>query len=458
MRRGLIAFAAAAAVAPSARAGGFEVPDNGARSVGRGTAQTVSVQDLTAIQYNPGALVRLEGGSAMWHHNVVLHETRFRRATLSEGWLEDAGTTFEEVADRESVFALGGFVAAGLRTGDVAFALGVYGPSSVGRHDFPDYGPQSFMLTETDLLLAYYSVAAAWAPSESAGVGVTLQWADLQKMDYELVVDATPTFGAASLSPLPDPESAQLLTKLRLSDRFAFTAVAGGFWRPAPGLELGASFRLPVRLEPEGGVSVDKPTLVTDALSARLALTLPFLARAGVRVFGLDGGGGELWDLELDLVWEGWSSIDRYVVEMDGKISGQEVDRLVIEKRWRDTWSIRLGGDLALLPRLLTVRAGAFWESGASPETYSHIDFPSFMRLGTGAGLTVDLGTLSLTAAYQHVFQEDREVTEVAAKQFQQRPLRPCPADCGGLPGVMANAGTFETSFDVISLGLDWAF
>ena len=41
------------------------------------------------------------------------------------------------------------------------FAAGIYGPSAVGRHDYPTYGAQAFQLTKMDVLMAYYNVAAA---------------------------------------------------------------------------------------------------------------------------------------------------------------------------------------------------------------------------------------------------------------------------------------------------------
>jgi long-subunit fatty acid transport protein len=134
-----------------------------------------------------------------------------------------------------------------------------------------------------------------------------------------------------------------------------------------------------------------------------------------------------------------------------------------MEKQWQDTVSVRLGGEYRVLPEVLDVRAGTFVENGAAPDAYSHIDFPSFDRLGLGLGLTWHaLKTLSLSAGYMHIFQETREVSEAKGKQFQQRPAHPCPQECtdpetgAPVPGVVANAGTFETGFDLLSFGVDF--
>jgi long-subunit fatty acid transport protein len=106
----------------------------------------------------------------------------------------------------------------------------------------------------------------------------------------------------------------------------------------------------------------------------------------------------------------------------------------------------------------LRVSAGGYWEQGAVPDNYSHLDFPSFDRIGVGTGLRYDSGNLQLALSYAHVFQETRTVDERFGKVFQQRPLAECPGGCGGYSGVPVNAGTFETGFDLLSWSVAWRF
>lgn len=466
--------------AGGAHAGGFELPDNGVRAVGRGGANAVGVSDLTAVHYNPALLARQATMfSALWNHNLVFHSESFQRAPLGDTWGPDlAGRTFEKAEDDESLFPLGGFLAlgsdfglskrAGSEIGDFMFAASIYGPSAYGKQVWPAYGPQSWMLTGTDLLLVYYGLTAAWqSPSGDFGFGATLQWVDMPHMEYELAIDAdpktadpadcgtlTPVAGEGTCGNTPN----HVLGKLNLKDRFAYTAQVGGFWRVHPNVELAVSGRVvPVKLESEGGVELDKPELSPEGVDVQLPLTLPMTARGGVRYFT------ETFDVELDAFWENWSVIDQYDVSMQGEINGVPVHDLSIAKEWQDTVSLRLGGEYRVLPEVLDVRAGTFVENGAAPDAYSHIDFPSFDRLGVGAGLTWHaLDNLSVSAAYMHIFQESRDVTEADGKQFQQRPAHPCPDECtdpesgAHIPGVVANAGTFEASFDIVSLGVDF--
>jgi long-chain fatty acid transport protein len=462
MRNSVRMMVLVAALAPGvAAAGGFEVPDNGVRAVGRGGANAVGVSDLTAAHYNPGALARLSGPLVVTiDDNLFFHHESFQRAQLDPGWGPPyGGRTFDKVEDDDTLFPIGAFASVGSNFGleDWMFAASVYGPSAVGQQKWPAYGPQSFLLTEEDILLVYYSLSAAWQKKDTFGFGATLQWVDMPKMQYELVVDAdvpgildpVPERGTATVS------STQLAARLDLKDRFAWTAIVGGWWRPLPYLEIAAAGRIvPIHLEPTGKVHLDRPELSPGGVTVRMPLTLPMQARGGVRYLS------DAFDVELDAFWENWSVLDRYNVHMKGQINGLDVHDLIIEKQWSDTVSIRLGGEYHLLPSVLDVRAGGFIENGAAPKNYSHLDFQSFDRLGLGGGLTWHVPgiDLALSAAYMHIFQEDRTVTEAYGKQFQQRPVSPCPDSCGGLSGVVANAGKFESRYDILSLGVDYRY
>ncbi len=454
-----------ALVSADSRAGGFEHPTQGARAVGRGGAFAVGVDDLTALHFNPAALAKLRGTRLAYSHNLTFHDTRFRRAPLSDAWGLDAGTTFEEARDQQSLFALAPFFVFGSDFGleSWTFAIGTYGPSAVGKHNYGDYGPASFMLTSMDVIVAYYSAAAAWKFRDRFGVGATLQYVDVPRMNLGMVVDATT---ASVLNPVPidpdDPDdprpSTQMIADLRLHDRTGFTALLGVWYRPHARVELGVAGRVvPVFLAPSGPVETDQDELASDGLRARMKVTLPAQLRGGLRYIQ-PRGSGELFDVELNATWENWSVIDAYRLEIAGTINGMEIPTLVVPKNWRDTVSVRLGGDVNLLENHLALRLGGFWESAAAAEEYSNLDFPSFMRGGLGGGVTGGYRGANLTVGYMHIFQERRTITELESKVFQPRPMAPCPDACNGLSGVPANAGTFTSRYDVLALMLDLDF
>ena len=441
------------------------MPDLGARGIGRGGANVVGVSDGTAIHYNPGALAKFRGTNVMYNHGLMFHDTRFQRAPLGEGlddpaaaWGMDAGTTFPEARSRRRLFPILGTLAVTTDFGKLenwTFAAGVFGPNGVGRLDFPDYGPQSFALTELNVLVVFYTLGAAWKFKDKFGIGATVHYADMIQLRYGLVADSTFTEG---LNPIPDSESTQLITTLDLKDRTSATAQLGLWYRPHQRVELGLSSRfIPVYFKPEGGVVVDKDTLVTREVTAKTSLTLPAIVRGGIRYIH-DTGQREWFDLELAAVYESWRLVDNFTVEFDGQISGQELQTVVLPKNWKDTVSVRLGGDVNVVPKYLTLRAGGFFETAAAENNFSHIDFPSFRRGGIGVGFSAGAKGAYFTVGYMHVFQEKREVTERTGKVFQQRPLAPCPDRCNMLSGVPATAGTFTSRYDLLTFGIDLKF
>ena len=454
----------------AAHAGGFDIPDNGARAVGRGGSYVVGVSDPTAMYYNPAALSKQRGTQLLYNHNLFFHDTRFQRAPLSDVWGDDAGTEFPEAKNAETLFPLGVFLAATSDFGleNWQFGLGIYGPPAIGKHTYPSYGPQSFMLTEMEILLAFYSASISWKYKDYFGIGVTGSYVDMISMKYGLVTDGTL---GQDLSPVPDMASEQLTATLNLKDRTSGTAVIGLWGRPHRRVELALAARVvPIFLNPKGTVEVDKETLVTDEVTVDLPLTLPAKVRGGIRYIHPDpkSPDNDLFDIELGAYWENWSVLESLSPRLNGQISAQDLGTLELRKEWKDTLSIRLGGDFNVLPALaestaahpvsLTVRTGGFYESGAANDNYSNLDFPSYDRAGVGGGMSVGWRGVYLTVGYMHIFQEKREVTEAFAKQFQQRPIRPCPDRCNGLSGVPANAGTFTSRFDLLSLGLDFRF
>lgn len=456
----VLGLAGVTAAPQHVHAGGFEIPDLGARSLGRGGAFAVGASDLTALHYNPGKLAALGGTRFLYSHNLIWHNTTFQRAALSDAWGDDAGYQFALAENGQKLFPLGlsGFIGSDFGLKNWMFAAGVYGPNAVGRHEYPDYGPQSFLLTKMDVLMIYYSLAAAWQLPKKFGVGVTLQYVDMASMQYALVADSAVT---PNLNPIPDENSTQLINDLQLKDRAGFTAIAGLWGRPHPRLELGAGGRvIPVNMNPRGGVSTDKETLISDDVTASMTFTLPVTLRGGIRYLHPMKGKPELerFDIELDLFWENWGQLDAYYIDFEGAINGQPIADQVIEKNWRDTFSVRLGGDVNLLDGHLTLRAGGFYETGASHPDYAHLDFPSYNRGGVGGGLTGSFRGVSLTVGFMHIFQQRQEISEQFGKGFQLRPIAGCPERCDGLSGVPANAGVFDSSFDTLGFSLGFHF
>ncbi len=451
-------------------AGGFELPDNGARAVSRGSAFSVRADDLTAIAHNPGGLSRLRRRHLLSSLYIIHAPMRFTRAAsaVPQNDSNDPGSTepLAPVENQTPWFALGGMFVASTDFGldGWTFAIGAYGPNAAGSQKWDVRGGQRWMLVELEALIVYYSLAVSYGKQDKWGVGATFQIAHQPQTKLSLVVDGTP--GGAQ-NPYYSPTD--VLATISLAAPPAPTLIVGGWVRPIPSLEFGISGRVvPVNLDASGDITLENTPggskfsdsqLAVEGSAARLRLLLPPTARAGVRYRHLEGD-KERFDVELNVVYEAWSMLDRYNVELDGIIklfASHEAPDVTIEKRWKDTFSVRLGGTYNL-DAPLSLSAGAFYETGAVPNAYTHLDFPSFDRLGLAAGVSGNVGNLTWTVAYSHIFQETRKVDEAYAKVYQQRPISECPDGCDGYDPVPANAGTFESSYDIFAVSAAYRF
>jgi len=472
----LATCATLALLPPSALAGGMEYPGNGARATARGGAFAARADDLSALAHNPGGIAKLKGNHFFYSHTLDWLNLSYTRQQKNFAPTEkDAtfGDPFETVSNEEKLFPLGVMIGASSDFGSEnwTFAAGVYGPSAHGKLKFPVEGGQRYMLTEMESLLVYYTLAAAYSDGDNYGIGATFQWVDMPLTKMSLVVDGT---SGDTLSPYysqPD-----VLSTLDLKDRMSFTGGLGAWWKMTPKWEIAASVRAPVTIESKGDITLRNIPGHTDFPQENLDLTnssaamdipLPLIARGGLRYISYEGG-EESFDVELNVVYEGWHVMDQYALDLEGQVNlyaATEVPDVTIGKKWRDTVSVRLGGT-SKVGDGLAVSWGGYVENGAVPENYAHLDFPSFNRLGLGGGFHWEVGDITLNVAYNHIFQQDQNVDEDYAKVFQERPVAPCDpssseASCGGQPGlsgIPANAGTYTSSLDVLSLSAQAKF
>jgi hypothetical protein len=223
-----------------------------------------------------------------------------------------------------------------------------------------------------------------------------------------------------------------------------------------------------VPLSPE----IDDPVVLRRdgalASDVSLSLPLPIMARAAIRYRHVRAE-RELFDLELDVGYESWSRVERFIMDGDGLVANLlaqrlDVGRIEIEKRWRDTVSVRLGGDYAALAQLLTLRGGLFYESALADPGYAHVDFVSGAQLGGALGASLFVLGLEIALAYQYRHQPAVTVTEAQARVFQEVPGTQCrapftdPDACHpqylGRPAPPVNAGTYRAHSHALSLDL----
>ncbi len=466
-------------------AGGPEIGDQGAVAMGRGGAFAVRADDLSAIYYNPAGLARLDGTHFYYSHRVVYGEAEFRRARTLD-WSEATHgvprlVEFEHVRNEEPLFALGPMAVLSSDFGleDWAFAAGIYAPPAVGRLKFPDDGPQRYMLVEQDVMMVLYSLGAAWQPHKRFAAGLSMAYVDVPNLAFEMVVDG-------NLSPKqvnPEKSRFDIRTRVEGEDRIGFTGNFGLWYEPIDGLQLALAGQfLPIQVDSKSHLSLQAETLELDEdiiitkngvpdNRVTFSLTMPMKFRAGIRYVHMERD-REVFDLELDIHYDMWSMMEQYTMNagITTEVMGQvlTIDQVIIEKNFRDTISVRLGGDYNVIPHWLTLRAGFFYESPAVRKGYAFLDAFSFHRFGPSGGFSLHLGKVDFAMAYTWLAQNVLVVSEAESKVYQQMPGSPCQPPytntslCNehylGQPSASANAGTYQANYHLMNASLSVSF
>ena len=455
-------------------AGGFEFPDNGAITIGRGGAMTASVDDPSALRYNPANLSRIPGFSVLGDFFMHRLDSTFDRA----GSHPMTGEEFPMVENGSPFFPAGWLLAAyNVGWQDLTIALGVFGPSAVGARDFPDDGPQRYMFVSENIILLYYSLGAGISVGDFR-FGLCFQLAHLM-LEYRQHVDADVNADKQYFISEENPDFSTP-AQLEASD-LQPTGIVGVTWEIDRAFELALSARMPMWYTAKGKVVTEfpeameplDPGLNDDNLT--IEISEPLVMRFGAR-FNYVEGDKEIFDLELDVVYEAWSIQDEFKLTFDGEITlfgadeGKPLGTVILAKRWEDVLSFRLGSDINVTD-WLTLRIGGFFESSTTPNSTTNLDYIPFARIGVGGGATFKAGDFDFTLGFQYIYQPDREVSD--SEFHTVIPLNDCPApfddpdhcptdDDGNLraPSDPQGNGKYTSSFMTFALGIiyhpDW--
>jgi long-subunit fatty acid transport protein len=475
------AFVSSVTLAPGARAdGGYFSGSKGAHGSGRGGAFTARADDISAVSFNPAGLTHIGTTIIQVGNRFSYNERTFtRNPTLDYG--ESASSppyvTFPTVKNGAPWQALDPFIGVATNFGleDWAFALAAYSPAGIAREVYPTDGGQRYMMVRRNAQIIDYNLSAAWKFHDVFGVGASLQWIAVPTLEYGLVIDgSTGDVGHPVTSPL------DIRATVKGKDLFTLNAILGAWVRPTPNIELGLSGQiLPSEINAKGKLSVGfvhPSTLSGNTIDLQrnkkpaddvtLSLPLPMSLRLGARYRYLQGI-HEVFDVEIDGVYETWSRVKNFRLDSNGLIatySGNPVSvgGIDVAKKWQDTVGIHLGGDYVLVRNRATLRGGFYYETPVAPKAYSNIDFADGPQLGGALGASVFFGKLEVALATEYRGQATVHVSDAQARVYQAMPANGCtspytdPTKCDraylGQPGPPINGGTYNAYSMVASL------
>jgi long-chain fatty acid transport protein len=374
-------------LASSAHAGGYYFADSGVVAASRGGAWVAGADNQFAQLYNPAGLVRIDGPTFNFGMSAVYQGVQFER-------LDQAGTPMDPIENLAGPFPVPQFGFA-MPIGD-QFAVALGGISGLAPDvTFLEDGAQRYTLIDSSIWQYAVAASLAWKPVKGFSVGAGVSWqifraAERLKVTTSLIPNADGT----------DRPQDDVMIALDTWDVFTPGFNMGVLVDPAPWMSVGLSVVLPSKFASRGSASMDftghsmEPLLnevvITDD-NVQLNITMPMIVRMGVAVRPW-----EHTEIELAADYETWGSLTEILVEgidVEIDLGGIKVpvpEEIALPAGFRDSFSVRLGGETEVSPDV-SVRAGVAWESAAlTPEQVS-VALMDSNKVYVGAGAGIEL-------------------------------------------------------------------
>jgi hypothetical protein len=301
-----------------------------------------------------------------------------------------------------------------------------------------------YMLLKSSNLGIFPTLGAGYRLFDALRIGLAVEWGVFAINNFTMA----PAGGGTS------PHN-DVRAHTKAQDWFVPAATASVHVVPVDAIDIVFAFRWQDGIDAQGTQDLEtgvfdpnfEPFTTTGIEVQSLRIDLPWKLRAGVRFADrlaprpAGTGSGEAdfvngdtihdalqderFDIELDVAYELNSRFKEQVIEygQGGRINFQaagsdtlsftpypvpEVPRTVIQKRWQDQISVRVGGTYNVLPGVLGISAGAHYETRGVDADYMQIDFFPLQRVGLHGGVIVRVASsLDLVVSYAHIFQED---------------------------------------------------
>jgi long-chain fatty acid transport protein len=439
---------------PNAEAAGYYFTGVGVRGLGRAGVGVVGSDDLSAQYYNPAALSNIQRPRLNVQLAGVHQLVSFDRT-------DEADLTHDGVSNSAAPLPIPHLGYARPLSDRLTLAVGFTSPYAP-QLTYPDDGAQRFTLASSLILSGKAGASLAWKVNEKLSVGLGGAWTFLQ-LDQRIVSHVNP----AQFQATDDP-SYDVMTRIQAQDMAKITGDIGilydqGAWA------VGASFVPPVAFQASGSLSADfsdniyytgegnlgqvitNPSASDSDVS--LGLTLPPVARLG----GLWRPGDDVF-IELDVVWQGWSTVQlvtltdlQMEIETNLGEPSRVEDDVIIPLSMRDAFSVHLAAEGTLRPGL-RARGGLFYESSAADIGYASVLLPEGWKIGYGLGASTKLRPgLWLDFGLGQSFAPP---TEIISSQIFQIQIDPLTGEVSR--GKVVGLGKLWSLGSIAGIGLNW--
>lgn len=366
----------------------------------------------------------------------------------------------------------------------------------------PAQGPSGgrFVLTNVDNLLIWPQIAVGYEVARNIRVGGSFIWglASLEFGNTALGLVNGQTRNAVT-GRINEDGLNDVGTKVKARDwfvpGFVLSALATVVDTPSSGVDVAGWFHwsdairgrgktelttfLYDKVEGKFGSAADATVQSTGDRATRVEAPQPWEARIGARFYkkrprplnddgtpapaprGLDPLRDELFDIEIDLEYSHDSQFKTLGVSFDrGNLPRINVDGIErelppdasVNHNWKDSFGVRLGGDVNVIPQRLALRAGAWFQSAFVDARDMHLDFIGAQRLGLTAGGTVRLGPADIQVGYGHIFF--KTLDNGGQGTIRATGTGKSTDNIEGRSDYAVNGGKIKAKADIVSLGV----
>lgn len=363
-----------------AHAAGYAIFEQGARALGMAGAHTASVQDASALFYNPAALTRLEGSQFMVGGTWLTTRNSFAGTQPYPGFgvSEEmkSGNFFPPVLYLTHRYQ-----------GPWAVGIGVNAPFGLGiEWQNPEQFTGRKLATKAQLTTLNTNATVAWAAtptlSLAAGFDMLMSKVELHRINTALL----PGGGGAEAN----------VAEVKLEGGFkpGYGFNLGALLVPDDQWRFGLSYRSKIEVEIDGGDATFTQILTGNpSFDAAVAAGLP--PAQGVKtttkfpaMFALGAAWDPApeWTWELSGHWTEWSAFDELKLEFDDPTLDS-----TIPEEYEDQFQVRLGAEHRCPG--WAYRFGYYYDQAAAPIESVTPLLPDANRHGATLGLGFQLGS-----------------------------------------------------------------
>jgi long-chain fatty acid transport protein len=395
---------AALTLAPTvARAAGYGIYEQGAAVLGMAGAGTASVNDPSAVFFNPAAMTGLTGTRAYGGGTFLQRTSSFAGTAPFPGY----GVT--EEMEPQRAFPGTAYLTHHFE-GPWAIGLGYntpYGLSTEWKN--VDQFTGRYIVVRADLRTYNYSLEAARTMGKTMSVGFG------GNLVYTRAILSNRHFIAAPGGGGGQFEVANFALTSNVSPGYGWNG--GLTWTPKQSLKIGLTYRGRVVIHADGDADITQYSTGDPQVDAGVAASLPpdqpastVIVLPAIGALGAAYHWGAAWTIEADAVYNEWSAFKDIPFYFQNSTSANSR----VEENYDDSFQFRFGVENRR-PRL-TVRAGYYYDQAAAPTESVSPTLPDADRHGATLGLGMGFGAdkrLTLDVYQLAVFIQNRKTDGV---------------------------------------------